>query len=305
MAKEMTAPSAAGVSGLHTRAHKIQQTIKWTVYTLLLINFGYYIFEDATRAAHTLHAGSTFLDLTSEFATSIDESAWFLLLFMFELETYVVNDEKWTGRMSFVVRGIRLLCFLMIAHTVFAFYNTVVDYAPTVPVEHASSLCDLVPGEMSYVYNLEYTEITAENCASISDQSEFYRLADDPVVSTAEGLELERDLAMADLIEAVVWVVVILAIELMIRLQDKGITQGPWIRSLGFVNMLGYTILLGVGVYWAWLSHWLYLWDEVLWIGGFAVIDMNIKEWAGDIRDKSRDKNSPVAQPAEHSPEVN
>jgi hypothetical protein len=55
-----------------TKLHKIQQTVKWTVYTLLIINFVFYIFEDWSRALHTLDAGSTLLDWTGEFATSID-----------------------------------------------------------------------------------------------------------------------------------------------------------------------------------------------------------------------------------------
>jgi len=94
-----------------SRMHKIQQAVKWTVYTLLIINFVFYIFEDWNRAIHTLHAGSTFLDWTGEFATSIDESAWFLLLIMFELETYVVGDEDWTGWIAHTVRGIRLVSY--------------------------------------------------------------------------------------------------------------------------------------------------------------------------------------------------
>lgn len=59
--------------------HKIQQAIKWTVYTLLIINFVYYINEDWNRAVHTLRAGATFLDWFGEFATSIDETGWFVL----------------------------------------------------------------------------------------------------------------------------------------------------------------------------------------------------------------------------------
>ena len=63
-----------------SRAHQVKQAIKWTIYILLLINFGFYIAEDWGRALHTLDADSTFLDWTGEFATSIDESAWFILL---------------------------------------------------------------------------------------------------------------------------------------------------------------------------------------------------------------------------------
>lgn len=77
--------------------HKIQQSIKWTVYTLLIVNFVFYIMEDWDRAMHTLNEGSTLLEWTSEFANSIDETAWFLLLFMFELETYTLSDKVLTG----------------------------------------------------------------------------------------------------------------------------------------------------------------------------------------------------------------
>ena len=47
-----------------------------------------------------------------------------------------------------------------------------------------------------------------------------------------------------------------------------------------------YLTLIGLGIYWASLSHWLYLWDELVWIGGFAVIEMNISEWHGELIDK-------------------
>lgn len=73
----MNPHSAAGAD---SNVHKIPQAVEWIVYSLLIINFAFYIFEDWNRAVHTLDARSTFLDWTSEFATSIDESAWFLLL---------------------------------------------------------------------------------------------------------------------------------------------------------------------------------------------------------------------------------
>ena len=53
---------------------KLQHGIKWTVYTLLLINFGYYIAEDWNRALHTLGPEAGWLDRAGAFATSIDEA---------------------------------------------------------------------------------------------------------------------------------------------------------------------------------------------------------------------------------------
>ena len=44
-----------------------------------------------------------------------------------------------------------------------------------------------------------------------------------------------------------------------------------------------YSLLIMIGIWWATLSHWLYLWDELVWIGGFAAIEMNIREWREEI----------------------
>mgnify|MGYP001815973124 CR=1 FL=1 len=263
--------------------HKVQQFVKWSVYIFLLINWGFYIAEDWTVASHTLTSDSTFLDWTAEFATSIDESAWFILLFMFELETYILEDETWTGWVAHTVRGVRLLCIAMIAHTVYAFVIAFINIQPTVPVENVSDLCDMTSADVSYVYNLEYTDVTEETCTELSDATEFFWVAGNPVVSDAEGLELERSLAVADLIEVNLWVLVLLAIEIVVRLQGKGITGGVVIRTATYAQFIIYAGILSIGVYWASLGHWLYLWDEFVWIMGFAAIDLNLSEWRDEM----------------------
>lgn len=265
------------------RLHRIQQTIKWTVYTLLLINFGFYIVEDWSRALHTLHAGSTFLDWASEFATSIDELGWFVLLFMFELETYVIEDEKWTGWIAHTVRGLRLLCYAMIAHTIYAYAVTVIDLRATVTVENVSSLCELSDRDVSYVYNLEYTDIDEQTCGDLSAADQFFWVTDESIVSDRAGLELERQLAAVDLAEASVWLLILLSIEIIVRLQERGVTGGAVISSANTLKILLYTSLLGMAFYWATLSHWLYVWDELVWIGGFAAIEMNVSEWRDEL----------------------
>jgi len=263
--------------------HKVQQFVKWSVYTFLLINWGFYIAEDLTVASHTLTADSTFLDWTAEFATSIDESAWFILLFMFELETYVLEDENWTGWVAHTVRGVRLLCIAMIAHTVYAFVIAFINIQPTVPVENVADLCDMTSADVSYVYNLEYTDVTQETCSELSDATEFFWVAGNPVVSDAEGLELERSLAVADLVEVNLWVLVLLAIEIVVRLQGKGVSGGAVIRTATWAQYVIYAGILSIGVYWASLGHWLYLWDEFVWIMGFAAIDLNLSEWRDEM----------------------
>lgn len=280
----------AGMNELATTStgtdwHKIQQTIKWVVYALLIINFVFYIFEDWNRAIHTLHAGSTFLDWTGEFATSIDESGWFLLLFMFELETYVVDDKDWQGWLAHTVRGVRIFGYMLIAHTVYAFAIVVINLQPTVAVEGISDLCQLTDSNVSYVYNLEYTEVNDHTCDELSGESRFYWLGEDPVVTDLAGLNLERELAWVDLAEVIIWLLILLAIETIVRLQSRGVTRGVLISSGNALKIFLYSALIAFGVYWASLSHWLYLWDELVWIGGFAAIEMNINEWREEIHD--------------------
>ena len=76
----------------------------------------------------------------------------------------------------------------------------------------------------------------------------------------------------------------LLAIEIVVRLQSAGITDGIAIRTAKCLKLVFYGLLLLIGVYWASLSHWVYLWDEIVWIGGFAVIDMNVSDWAKELR---------------------
>jgi len=263
--------------------HRLQQGLKWIVYTLLLINFGFYIYEDWDRAMHTLTPESTFIDVAGEFATSIDEAGWFILLFMFELETYILEDEDWKGWVAHTVHGVRIACFLMLAHTVFAYGDTVIKYEQTIPIETATSLCDLADRDVSWVYNLEYTAVDAENCAELSDAGRFYRLGDDPAVTSLAGLKLERTLALIDLVQAVVWLLIILSIEIVVRMQNHGIAESPVIRVANTAKILLYLLLFAFAVYWASLSHWLYAWDEFLWIAGFAAIEMNVSEWRDEL----------------------
>ena len=263
--------------------HKLQQVVKWVVYGLLIINWGFYILEDWDRALHTLGPGATLLDWTGEFATSIDESAWFVLLFMFELETYVLEDESFTGWTAKAIHTARLVCFLMILHTVYAFAVTVDEYEATVPVDNATNLCDLAGDDLSFVYNLEYTEITAETCSDLSDATQFFWVGVDPIVSTRDGLVLERHLAWGDLVEVIMWLLIIAAIELVVRLQERGVTGGTLITTATRLKLVCYLVLFALAAWWGSLSHWLYTWDTFVWIAGFAAIEMNISEWREEI----------------------
>lgn len=265
--------------------HRLQQTVKWIVYSLLIANFAVYIYEDVDRALHTLTAESSLLDWTGEFATTLDTAAWLVLLGMFEIETYTLEDRQWRRWIEKTVHGVRILCYLIIAHTVFAYAITAVDYSSTRPVADATSLCDLADQDVTFVHNLDYTAVTGENCASLSDATAFYYLGDNPLVSSEAGLGLERALAWGDVIEAITWLVIIFAIEIVVRKQGRGVTGGALITGAKSVKLVGYAILFLLAAWWAYLGHWIYTWDTFVWIAGFAAIEMNVHEWRDELLD--------------------
>lgn len=262
---------------------RVRQWIKLTVYSLLLANFAYYIYDDWTIAQHTLNDASSFLDWTSAFAASIDELAWFVLLFLFELETYALPDESFTRARIALMHSVRAVCYFFLAHTLLAYGTTNVDLNNAVKVEEMSSLCEFVDKDVSFGYNLEYTELDAANCADLSSGQAFYLIDEGLVVTDAPGLVIEKQLARLDLVEASTWLLILLIIELMVRMQERDITRSPLMSSLKALKILLYGLLWAAAAYWIYRGHFIYAWDEALWILGFMAIGMNLSEWQKEI----------------------
>ena len=123
--------------------------------------------------------------------------------------------------------------------------------------------------------------MTATTAHSLSDGKEFYAIEDTAVTDKA-GFAVERRNTLVDLEDAVTWLLIMLTIEIAIWLQDREITGGPAM----FISHLGkvlYGVLFANAGYYAWQGHWLYCWDQMLWIGGFFAIEVNVSEWRKHI----------------------
>ena len=210
----------------------VKQRLKLAVYALLLVNFAHYIGNDIEQAQHTFHSGWRWYDWTSNFATTLDELGWFILLFLLELQTYVLSDDAITRGRVMAMNVIRLICYLAIGHAVFAFGEYLVDLAAA--THHVdSALCAFANDGLSFTRNLEYWELDASNCGTLSTGSEFYIFSQGQVISDAAGMTIELELAWVDLVEVVVWLVILFFIALRIRLQDRGISSS---RLLSFAT---------------------------------------------------------------------
>ena len=266
---------------------ELRQTIKWVVYALVIVNFGFYIRNDWVIAGHTLYAGSSLLEISRAFATTIDESAWIILLLLFELETYLLSDDPLSRAKTLLMQGIRLVCYISLAHTLYAYGVYLTEIYAAVPVEGVTNLCQLVGKDLSYAYKLVYSEIDSSNCASLSTANQFFYV-DPPtffIVEDSAGLVIEKQLAWIDMFEAIIWLLILLSIEVAVWLQDRNIGEGLIFKGLSITKWCLYSFLWAAAGYWIFRGHYMFAWDEFVWIAGFVAIEMNIVEWRNEINE--------------------
>ncbi len=267
------------------------QLIKWTVYSLLILNWAYYAVEEFYIASHVLRQGGTFLQWTEEFATTIDEFAWFGLLFMFELETYALDEALKKRWVKWSVHGMRLVCYVFLAHTVYARINSMVDVFAVESSPEISNICQVADQEISFGENYRYEIVTADNCSSLSDDSVFFMI-EPSVITDRDGLALEKKHVWIDFQDAVVWLLVVWAIELAVWLQNREITGGV-LMLVSHAAKLGYIVLFVNATFWLWVGHWVWAWDQILWIAGFWAIEKNLSEWREEIIEEHPEPASP------------
>jgi hypothetical protein len=267
--------------------HAIQQAVKWIVYSILIVNFFFYVLNDMELAEHSLQDGESFLRWTTTFATTIDELAWFMLLFLFELETYALSDESFDGIVGTMIRGVRLVCYAFLAHTVYAYSGNLLALTQEGPIVGISDLCQLAGQEISYTYNLAYTLVDQSNCSTLATGNLFYPVDSASLVADAAGIAISIQLAWADLIDSMVWLMIVLLIEFMVRLHGRGISSGPQITAGNYAKPALYGVLLVIVAFWATLQQWLFVWDELIWIAGFVLIEANVVEWRDELKEEA------------------
>ena len=257
------------------------QLVKWVVYSLLLVNWAYYAIEEFEMASHTLRQGGDFLQWTEAFATTIDEFGWFGLLFAFELETYMLDESMEKPLVKWSVHGLRLLCYIGLLHTVYARVNSMEDVHQATQATEITQLCQVADQDISFGENYNYEIITSQNCSELSSDSTFYML-DPSVITDSDGLALEKKHVWVDFEDALVWLLVVWAIELAVWLQNRDVTGGA-LMVVSHAAKVGYVVLFAHAVWWGWTGHWVYAWDQTLWIAGFWAIEMNLSDWRAEI----------------------
>ena len=73
------------------------------------------------------------------------------------------------------------------------------------------------------------------------------------------------------------------------------VTGGRPMTGLRATMLTFYGVLIWLALWWLWLGHPLFTWDTLLWIGGFKVIEMNLRAWRKEIA--QRQGEAPATTP--------
>jgi hypothetical protein len=170
----------------------------------------------------------------------------------------------------------------MLLHTVVA-RVAALDQAYNAPERNdINSVCQLADQEISWGHNFDYATISRENCSDFGTAAPFYMI-EETVVTDRDGWIMEKRQTTVDLLDALVWLLVIFSIELAVWLQNRNISGGP-VMLASFAAKGLYAVLFAHAAWWIYTGHFVYAWDQTLWILGFWAIEKNLSEWRDDIR---------------------
>ena len=269
------------------------QLFKYAVYLLLAMNVYWFFAEEFAATRIEFPNGVRLAQLIEAYPAAIDTANWLVLLLMFELETYVLEDRQFTPPVRWTLHGLRLACYTLIVYALYGYISTVVSLSDVTVMDAVRSTCTLVPESWSYAVDLdEYVEITTSNCATLSNGDTFYRLRDLDAVVDAGGLWDIRALAWVDVINAAVWILVVLVLEIDVRLQERGIMEGSILRFSNLIKFVLYSVLFLAAVYWGIKGDFVDFWDAFLWLVAFVFIEMNIFQWNAETTAQAQEGNA-------------
>lgn len=253
---------------------------KYTVYVLLAMNIYWFYAEESAAAVLQFSNGLDASRFIEAYSATIDTAAWVVLLLLFELETYVLDDRHFTRPVALTLHGLRAVCYAVIVYAFFGYVaNLNFHYAMRI-LDDISSACALLPETWSWAVTLdEYAEITAANCGSLAAGGPLYQFDEMQAVVDQAGLTDIRRLAWVDVINAAVWLLVVLVLEIDVRLQEHDRLHGLALHTSTGVKSVLYSTLLLAAIYWGVKGDFVDFWDAFLWLVAFVFIELNIFEW--------------------------
>ena len=260
--------------------------MKYLTYALLSLNIFLFLAEEIGSARFAIASGEDMVMGVQLFSATLDTLSWVVLLLLFELETAVIPDDRLKGLLRFGIHGMRMLCTAAI---VMAFLGYFGEWLTLLPSELLTGeACARIHEGWSYMVKLDdFVSLTAENCGQFGADTRFVSGLDGVIASPAGLLEGQR-LALVDVVNSAVWILVVILLEIEVRLLNR---WGEGSRRMAYLanslKVVLYTTLVVAAIYWGVKGDFLDFWDAALWLFAFIFIELNVFEWQQKIFDQT------------------
>ena len=263
----------------------IYQVFKYSVYALLTINVYVFFSEEVAAVKLEYPDGLLLRDIFKAYAATIDTAAWIVLLLMFELETFVLENKHFTRAVTWILTIIRVGCYVFILSAYTGYIEDAIFVHQVSTLTGVNELCSLVGQGWSYAITFgEYVEITAANCASFTNMDAFVRFDGLKVVVDEPGMSDIRFLAWVDVVNAGVWLLVVLLLEVDVQLQERNRFEGLALQLSTVAKVVLYSTLALAVVAWYVMGDFADWWDALLWLIAFVFIELNVFEWREEAK---------------------
>jgi hypothetical protein len=268
---------------------RIYQLFKYLVYAFLTANVYFFFAEEWAASAHRFSDGIELEDIIEGFTATIDTAAWVVLLLMFELETFVLDDKQFTRRVTWTLHGLRAICYGFIIYSFTGYVRKLIFLGASAPLAGVGDLCALVDGTWAYGIDIdEYEILTAVNCTVLSAAGSFMQFPGLSAVVDQAGLVEIIRLAWVDVINSGVWLLVVLVLEIDVRLQERNMLDGLFLRISNMSKFVLYGLLFLAAVYWGVKGDFVDFWDAFLWLVAFVFIELNVFDWRQEVIEEQK-----------------
>ena len=261
------------------------QLFKYTVYCLLAMNVYHFFVEDYAASDQTFANGIALGQIIEAFTATIDTAAWVILLLLFELETYILDDDRIKGATKWAMHLTRALCYIFI---IYSFYGYLSKYIMlhTVSPFSVADVCSLLGSSFTYIEDIdEYLPLTANNCVTLSGLP-LWQIGGTEIITDKDHLVAAQRLSFTEVVNSGNWLIIVAILEFDVYLQLKGQLKGLIVTISKGIKVVLYSILLLAAIYWGVKGDFLDFWDAFLWLVAFVFIELNIFEWHKETTDK-------------------
>lgn len=249
------------------------QFFKYAVYTALFFNIIFFFQEEMAASVHRFSEGFTLFEFIEAFTSTIDTTAWVVLLFLFELETYIIDEDKLKGSLLWSFRLIRAFCYCFVVYSFWGYFNNLLWVLEFKSIAN-TSLCEFVDGSLMLEVD-KFSKISVKSCAEFKETALFQH-SDKNIYTTLELYQAAIKLSVVDILNSAAWILVVIVLEVDVWLQRNHRFEGRVVTISKYIKNVLYAILLSAAIYWGIAGKFLDFWDAFLWIVAFAFIEMNL-----------------------------